>query len=58
MSSELRKKFINIKYWKYPNMIKFIDLLTNENEANTKKLGIFVYKAFENRNEILYGANG
>ena len=55
---ELRKKFIKKQYWKHPNMVKLIDLLTNENETNLKRLSIFIYKSFEKRNDILYGING
>ena len=56
MYTELRKQFIHKKYWKHPNMVKFIELLNNENDTNRKKLGIFVYKSFEKRNEMLYGS--
>jgi murein endopeptidase len=56
MYTELMKQFIHKKYWKHPNMVKFIELLTNENHTNRKKLGIIVYKSFGKRNEMLYGS--
>jgi hypothetical protein len=37
-------------------MVKFIELLTNENNTNRKKLGIFVNIYFEQRNEMLFGS--
>ena len=39
---DLRKSLIDTKYWKLPNMIKFIDLLKSENENTCHKLAIYI----------------
>lgn len=55
--SKLRKKYINKKYWQRPNMIKFIELMTTVNKNEIRKLGIFIFNAFSNRNMFMYGGN-
>jgi hypothetical protein len=52
---ELRHKYILSKYWRRPNMYKFIDLMNNENQMIVRMLGTFMHTAFKKRNEILYG---
>ena len=35
-------------------MVKFIELMTSENQAVLQKLACYVHKSFELRNEMLY----
>ena len=37
-----------------PNDRKFIELLSSENENEVRKLGLFIYKSFEERNKLYY----
>lgn len=50
---DLRERYIHAYYWKRPNMPKFIDLLTSENEKVLKQLSTYIEKAFTVRKEIL-----
>ena len=50
--SDIRKAYINKYYWTRPNMLKLIELFTNENTKCLKKLGIFVDKTFELRKDL------
>ena len=50
----LRKKYINKYFWKSPNIPKFIELMQSENEIETRNLSMYILKAFELRNNILY----
>jgi hypothetical protein len=50
----LRKQYINKKFWKRPNMIKFIELLKSEDKKVVQKLGLFIHKAFILRNEYFF----
>ncbi len=47
--SDLRKQYILKRYWKRPNMLKFIDLISSENTVMLRKLAIFIFKAFRNK---------
>ena len=49
----LRQKYINKYFWKYPNILKFTELMVSENEITLQRLAIFVFKAFELRNQKL-----
>ena len=48
--SDLRKQYIKKYYWKRPSMIKFIELMKNENVKVVRNLSLFVNKAFKIRN--------
>ena len=50
----LRRSLIPKKYWFRPNMVKLINLLNTNSQTDTRNLGIYVYKAFEARNDALY----
>ena len=52
--SDLRKLYIKKYYWCHPNIIKFTELLSSENENVVRKLGLFIYKSFEERNKHYY----
>ena len=52
--NEERAKFMKKRFWKRPNMIKFIELLTTENKSIMQKLACYVEKAFKIRNSNLY----
>ena len=52
--SDFRSQYIKKKFWKRPNMLKFIELMTSENQAVLQKLACYVHKSFELRNEMLY----
>lgn len=41
---EIRKKYINTKYWKRPNFFKFSELMTNCNCKSLRKLCVFISK--------------
>ena len=52
--SDFRSQYIKKKFWKRPNMLKFIELMTSENQAVLQKLACYIHKSFELRNEMLY----
>ena len=52
--SDLRKQYIPRRYWKRPNMLKFIELLNIQNSRILRNLAIFVHKGYILRNEMLY----
>ena len=52
--SDFRSQYIKKKFWKRPNMLKFIELMTSENQAVLQKLACYVHKSFELRTERLY----
>ena len=52
----LRQQYIPTYYCRRPNMVKFVELLTTENILVIKKLGIFIFKAFELRNTFMMKA--
>ena len=51
---ELRKIYVKMYFWKRPNIPKFISLINSENEMEIRNLSIYIFKAFEKRNTILY----
>ena len=50
----LRKQYIPKYYCTRPSMCKFIELLNTNNKNIVRKLSVFVFKAFETRNTLLY----
>ena len=52
--TDLRKQFISVKFWRRPNMIKFIELIKTENKNVIRNLGMFIHKAFSLRNDNMY----
>ena len=52
--SDLRRNLIHRKYWIRPNMEKFISLINSTNRSEIRKLGLFIYKAFDIRNDNVY----
>ena len=54
---ELRKKFINKYYWKRPNILKFIDLMTSESPKLIKSVSMFVFKSFVLRKTFILNNN-
>ena len=46
---DLRKKYVKKYYWKNTYMLKFIELITSENETVINKLSMFVNKSFDLR---------
>lgn len=51
---DLRKSYIDPYYWKRASMFKFLELITTTNQNKIRKLGVFIYKALELRNDIVY----
>ena len=51
---DLRTTYISKYYWDRPSMVKFIDLINTTNKKVCHKLSVFIFKAFENRNAVLY----
>ena len=51
---DLRKQFIPQNIWKYPSMLKFINLITSENQIIVKNLSSYIEKAFQLRSNLLY----
>ena len=51
---DLRKSFVSPYYWKRASMFKFLELINTTNRNKLRKLGVFIYKALELRNEIVY----
>ena len=49
-----RKKFINHYYWRYPNILKFKELMSTDNQKILKNLATYVHKCFEIRNRFMY----
>ena len=47
--TELRKTYIKPYYWKYPSNFKCIQLITSGNNAELRKLSVYINKAFELR---------
>jgi len=45
----LRKKYVKKYYWKNTNMLKFIELITSENETVIIIVSMFVNKSFDLR---------
>jgi len=58
MYKDLRNVYIPVYYRSRPNMQKFVELITNENENVIKKLCVFVHKAFIIRSHHTYVENG
>ncbi len=54
MYADIRPIYIKNYYWRRPSMIKFIELIQSENSIIVRNLGIYIYKAFQIRNENLY----
>lgn len=52
--TDLRKLYIDKYYLIRPSMFKLIELLTTNRKKQIRNLGIFIYKAFEERNKQLY----
>lgn len=52
--TDLRKCYISEYFWKRPNVPKLEELLTSTNENTLKLLGIYVFKAFQLRNQLLF----
>ena len=52
--NDLRSKYIKAKFWRRPNVLKFIELMTRKNKSDVRKLACFVQKYFALRNEFLY----
>ena len=53
--SDIRKIYIKPHFWRYPNMIKFIELMKSDDTTTIRKLANYVHKSFEirNRNYII-----
>ena len=51
---DLRKQYISKYYSIRPSMFKFIELINTNNKNTIRKLSMFVHKAFDLRNLILY----
>ena len=49
--TDLRKVYIHRYYWRHPNMIKFIELISSEHGKTLKQLSVFTHKAFHLRKE-------
>lgn len=49
--TELRSMYIKRYYWRRPNMPKFIQLMTSENNTVIKNLSVFIEKAFKIRTQ-------
>jgi len=45
----LRKKYVKKYYWKKTNMLKFIELITSQNETGIQCLSMFGNKSFDLR---------
>ena len=52
--AEERSKLIKRYFWRRPNMMKFVELMTSENKSIVQSLACFVEKAFKIRNNVLY----
>lgn len=52
--TDLRKLYIDKYYLMRPSMFKLIELLTTNRKKQIRNLGIFIYKAFEERNKQMY----
>ena len=46
---ELRKTYISKYFWRRPNMYKFIELLQTDSKIKTKRLSMYIEKAFRIR---------
>ena len=51
---DLRKMYIRRYFWNRPSMHKLVTLLQSTNENEIKRLAMYIFKAFEQRNEHLY----
>ena len=51
--NDLRSRYIKRYYWKHPSMLKFIQLLKDDNCKVIRNLAIYVYKAFIYRQEMI-----
>ena len=52
--TDLRKHYISEYFWKRPNVPKLVELLTSPNENILILFGIYVFKAFQLRNQLLF----
>ena len=52
--TKLHTKYIKKYYQKRPNIPKFIELFNTENENEIRNLSMYIFKAFNIRNTILY----
>ena len=50
---ELRKLHIRKYFWRQPSFFKFLQLLKSENNNDVRNLAIYIYKAFDIRNNII-----
>jgi len=46
---DIRKRYIKKYFWKYPNIPKFIQLLTSDNKELNINIAMFVQKSFDLR---------
>jgi len=46
---DIRKRYMKEYFWKYPNIPKFIQLLTSDNKEININIAMFVQKLFELR---------
>ncbi len=54
MYADIRIKYIRRYYRHRPNMAKFTELIKSENSEIVRNLGMYIFKAFEIRNNNLY----
>ena len=55
--NSLIRKYIDQVYWHRPNIYKFINLITPDNNRTIDNLAICVHKAFKLRNNEFYVEN-
>ena len=51
---DLRKSYIDPNNRKRASMFKFLELINTSNRNKLRLFGVFIYKALELRNEIVY----
>lgn len=52
--NDLRKRFIPSRFWKYPSMYTFIELINSDKTSIIKQLANYIEKAFVLRKNLLY----
>jgi hypothetical protein len=50
---DLRKRYIKEYFWRNANVLKFTELLNNDNKVIIQKLSLYVLKSFELRTQYL-----
>ena len=53
---EIRKKYIKKYYYKHPNMLKFLELMTKTQSTHLRRLSLFIKEALTYRKQLIHSS--